>query len=183
MNWGDKKEWAEIFETQKYRLDDWINVFESFQYPCCPFSCFSKLSRQRTSRNMCSEATSNQQSRGGKEALGAHIVSSRRTIPHRKAYDLCRLSDAVMLSCCECIHGWQLGKQLLALNQVAPLRCGQTTKFDLCRREFIVVATERLSAILPNDDTCYSGRWDTEIGSKTICERLISWRLPRYHLE
>jgi hypothetical protein len=46
-------------------------------------------------------------------------------------------------------------------------------------REFIVMAIERLSAILPEDETCNSGIGDGLTGSKTISGTSPSWNHRR----
>ena len=87
-----------------------------------------------------------------------------------------------MLSCHLCMDGWLLRKHSLAFNHAAPLPCVRSTEIVIWRREFIGVAIERLSTILPKNDTRDSGRWDGETGSKIISGRSSSWKLRRGHL-
>jgi len=112
---------ASIFVAWKHRLNNWIKAFESYHYRCCPSSCSSKISHWRTFYNNCREGTRNPQSRGVKEGLPATDSCPRPAFWHQKVYRLWARSDAAMLSCHQCMDGWQLPKHSLALNQAAPL--------------------------------------------------------------
>jgi len=63
-----------------------------------------------------------------------------------------------MLSCHLCMDGRLLEKHSLAHDQVTLLPGERCTEIVVCSREFIVVAIERQSAILPKDDSRNSGR-------------------------
>jgi len=97
------------------------------------------------------------------ECLWAYFSSSWHAIQHWTAYTLCRQLDAAMLSCQLCMDGWLLSKHTLAPNQAAPLPSVWSTNIVIWRREYMVVAIERLLATLPKDDTNYSGRQDWEM--------------------
>jgi len=95
-------------------------------------------------------------------------MSSRGAFQHWEDYALCGLSDAAMWSCHLRIDGWLLRKHQVALGQAAPLPGVRSTEIVVWRREFIVVAIERPSAILPKDDNHDKGRWDGARWSKKI---------------
>jgi hypothetical protein len=76
-----------------------------------------------------------------------------------------------------------LQKNSLAFNQAAPLPYVRSTKLIIWRREFIIVAIERLSAILPKNDTRNSGRCDGKTRSKAISGTSSGWNLRRRLLE
>jgi len=88
------------------------------------------------------------------------LLSSQCTFQHWKPYAVCRLFDTAMLTCHLCIDGWLCWKHSFSLNQAAPVPTWQTFEIVVGRREFIVMAIERLSAIFPNHDTCNAGRKD-----------------------
>jgi len=129
----------------------------------------------------CCELTTDPQLRGFKEGLRANWLSSRRAIAHWKAYGFREWSDAAMLCCHLCMEGWLLRTHLVALNQTALLPCVRSTEIGVWSWEFIVVAIERLSGILPESNICNSGRWDGETGSKSIAGRSSGCSL-RTHL-
>jgi hypothetical protein len=59
----------------------------------------------------------------------------------------------------------------------------RSTKIVVWRREFIVLAIERLLAILPKNDTRNSGRCDGKARSKAISGTSSGWNLRRRLLE
>jgi len=144
---------ASIFQSGNRWLDDQLKAFESCMHPFCPSSCSSEISLQRTWKNNRCEGTTNRQSTGYIEVLLAYFSSSRHAIQHRKAYVFCGQLDGAMLSCHLCMDSWLLWKHSLALNHSAPLPWVQSTEIVVWRREFIVMAIERLPAILSKDDT------------------------------
>ena len=83
-----------------------------------------------------------------------------------------------------CVYGRLTTSKTFTCTQLrSPLHCVRSTQIIVCRREFIVVAMERLSAIHPIDSTCDSGWWFRETGCKTISGRSSSWNLRRCLLE
>jgi len=100
-----------------------------------------------------------------------HIFCPLELFQHWKAYSLCGRSDVAIVSCHLCMDGWLLRKHSLAFTQASPLPCVGSTEMDICRWQFIIVAIERVSAILWKDDSRDSGRWNGETGSKTISGR------------
>jgi len=77
-------------------------------------------------------------------------------------------------------HSQRLPVTRIHLADVAaPLPFGERTESMVWRREFIIVAIEWLSAKLPEDDTCDSGRWNWEMGSKAISGRSSGSNLER----
>ena len=98
------------------------------------------------------------QSRGLKEGLQAYFSSTRCAFQHWNASALCGRSDAAMVSYPLCMDGKQLRNQSLALGQAAPMPCVRGAEIVVWQWEFIVVAMEKLLAILPKDNTCDSGR-------------------------
>jgi len=141
------------------------------------------MSLSRTYKNTCREGTTNPQWSGFKEGLWAYFPLCRHAFQHWKAYALCRWSDGAMLSCHLFMDGWLLPKHSLPLNQAAPLPCMRSTKIIVWGRKFTVASIERLSAILPKDDTCDWGKRDWETGSKTISGRSSGWYHRRCLLE
>ena len=110
-------------------------------------------------------------------------MSSQSAFEHWKGYALCERLDVAMLSCHLCMDGRLLRNHSLALNQAAHLLCAQSTEIVIWRLEFIVVECERLSAILPKNDTRDSGRCNGAMGTRTIAGRLSGWNLRRCLLE
>jgi hypothetical protein len=149
---------ASIFESQKHRLDNKIIAFKSCNHPCCPSSRSSEISLQTPWKHNCHECTTNPQWRGFKEGLRADFSCFQCAKQHWKPNASCRRSDVAMLPCHLCMDGSLLQKHSLAFNQAATLPCVRSTELVIWRREFIIVAIERLSAILPKNDTCDSGR-------------------------
>jgi len=109
--------------------------------------------------------------------------SSQCGFQPRKAYALCRRLYAAMSSCDLCMDGWQHRKDSLAPDQAAPVHGVRISKIVIWREEFIVVAFESTLAILPEDDTRDSQRWEAVTGSKTLSRRYSSWNLRRCLLE
>jgi len=157
---------SSIFESRKHWLHDYIEASESLKHSCGPSSHSFDISLYSTWKNNRHERKTNPQLRGFKKGLQAYLSSSRHAVQHRNAYSLSGRSDVAMISYHLCITGWLLRKHSHPLNQAAPLRCVRSTKIVICRREFIVMAIERQSAILTKDDACDSGRYDEKTGSK-----------------
>jgi len=82
-----------------------------------------------------------------------------------------------------CMDSRLLQKHSLGLDQAAPLPSVWSTEIVIWRCEFIVVATERLLAILPQDDTRDSVKWGRDMGTRTISGMLSGWNLRRHVLE
>ena len=179
-----RQEWlASVFELRKHPLLDWIKDVESCNRHCCPASRFSKMSLEMSWKIIYREWTPNPQSRGFKEDLRGHFSPSQPVFQRWQAYTLCRRSDAAMLSCHLCMHGWLLRKQSPELDQAAPLPCVRSTVIVICSSEFIIVVIGRLSAILPTDDTHDWGRWEGETKCIPIGGRSSRWNLWSPHLE
>jgi len=108
-----------------------------------------------------------------KNGVLASCVSFRHTSQSWTADAVCWLSDGAMSYCLLCMDDCLLRKHSLALDSAAPLRGVVWFLFVICGKEFIMVAIERIYAILLKDDTHDPGRWDGELWTKTISSR---WR-------
>jgi len=84
----------------------------------------------------------------------ANFLLAWHPFQHWKANALCERLDAAMLSCHRSMDVWLIRNHSFPLYQASPLPCVRSTEFCVWRREFIVVAIERILAILRNDDTC-----------------------------
>jgi len=169
--------------SRKHRLDDEIKAFECCNDPFCPSSHSSEVSLYRICTRNWRKATTNPQSRGFKNCLRADRFSSWCGFQNSIAYALCGWSDVAMLSCHLCMDGWLLQKHSAALDQVAPSPSVWSTEINFYIRELIVVAIDRLLAMLPKVDTHDSRRWEGESGSKIISGRLSVCNLRRRLLE
>jgi len=81
------------------------------------------------------------------------------------------------------MNGWLVQKHSLALNQAAPLPCVRSTEMEVWKREFIVIAMERLLAIVRKHDTRDSGGSEKLTASKTTPAISSRWNLRRHLLE
>jgi len=145
---------ASRFQPQKYRLNNQMKAIESGKHPWCPSShCSPAISLWRMWKTACREETMNPQSRGLKEGLQAYLLPSQCPVQHRKAYAWCRQLAAVMISWQLRMDRWQRPKHSVAHYEAAQLPCVRSTKIMFRWREIIVVAIEKLSAVLPTNDT------------------------------
>jgi len=82
------------------------------------------------------------------------------------------------------VHGQLTTTQTsTSTRSTGPIAHFAKPKFIVCRRYFVVVAIERLLAILSKDVPHDSGRWDGETGSKTIAGGSSGWNLGRRLLD
>jgi len=102
---------------------------------------------------------------------------------HWTALALSRRADAAMLSSQLCMDSWLHWKQSLTLDLSAPLHGVRSTDIVIRRWEFIVVANERISAIVRQVNTRDSGRWHGVTGSKRISAWSRGWNLRRCLLD
>jgi len=88
-----------------------------------------------------------------------------------------------MLSSPPCMDGWLLRTHTLALIPAAPLPAVQCTEIFNWRREFIIMAIVRLSAVRPRHGTCDSGKWNRETRRMTISGSFSGSNLTRHLLQ
>jgi len=169
-------QYIRVFETLTWGLDQRIRILQASVLPVIPVHPKYHFRGHRYTKPV-----KNQQFHNGdvlrKVVEGISTLSTCVSTVNAEA--LCRRSDVAMLWCHLWMDGWLIRTHSLALDHPAPLPCVEITLIVVCRREFIVVAIERLTAILPR---CHSRLremrwWDRMQGHSRKIERLEPQRV------